>query len=158
VERHHHRQAKGAYPGAGAEVFYCRRRTVEETRPLKPKDVNDDFETWWKAFPSTDTVIENGKILYKGSRSLKAKKEEALGLFQGIMQEGYTLEQLLSALECEIRMRIDRSKAEKKNCMQYMINSSSYLRQRVFASFIEVAELEKKQDSQPKKTASTVSI
>lgn len=131
---------------------------VKEVRPLKPKSANDDFETWWKAFPSTDTVIEGGKILFKGSRSLKGKKDEALGLFQQVLMEGFTLEQLLSALQYEVRMRVERSKEEKKNCMKYMINSSSYLRQRIFASFIEVATLEQQQSQQPKKTAATVSI
>lgn len=142
----------------GEKVLTFLETSAPEDGALQLQESVDEFEEWWKAYPSTDTVIVEGRILYKGTRSLRGKKEEARDLFRKVLAEGYTLDQLLKALRYEVKLKIERSVKERENKLRYMLNSSSYLRQRTFASFIDIAEMEEKAPAPAKQSAGTVDI
>lgn len=102
----------------------------------------EPFDIWWKAYPRTDAVIKDKKILIKGSRSLYNDKDGCRIKYNKIILEGdYTPEQLLKALLYEVKLKVDRSIRERKNYMTYMKNTHAYLNQRSFEGFIEEAEI-----------------
>jgi len=103
---------------------------------------NEAFAMWWKAYPGTDTVIKDKKVIYKGSRSLKVNKDACEAKFCKILAEQeYTVEQLIAALNAEIDLKTERSIREHTNKMTYMQNSLTYLNQRTFEGFIELGQI-----------------
>jgi hypothetical protein len=122
---------------------------------LRPEIADDGFELFWKTYPSTDAVIDKGKVVLKPARSLKGDKKEAAQLYRQILGEGeFTAAQILKALEYEVKMKVETSLKIRENKMKYMQNSSTWLRQRTFAQFIAVSEL----DNQSTKSAGAVDI
>lgn len=107
-----------------------------------PLEGERDFEEWWGIYPGTDTIIRDKKIVIKGSRSLRNDKEGCKVKFLKILQEGtYKANQIISALKYEVDERISKSLREHKNHLSFMKNSLTYLNQKSFESFIEVAEI-----------------
>lgn len=101
---------------------------------------DDDFEKWWKSYPGTDTFEINNK-LFKGTRSLRAKKEECKIKFYNILNEGeYTIDELIKALELEVSQKIENSYKSGVNKLSFMQNSLTYLNQRTFEGFIELVK------------------
>jgi DNA-binding MarR family transcriptional regulator len=124
---------------AGCDVITAlKEKKTEIKKQLKPSiNVNDAFERWWKAYPATDTFIHKGKR-FIGSRSFKNSKDKCKALLAKILIEGkYTIDQLIDALEEEIKLKKDKSVKENKNNMMYMKNTHAYLFQREFEGFIE---------------------
>ena len=140
----------------GERVFEFLQTDGDVEGYLRPKTGDDGFDRFWKAYPSNDSIIHNKKILFKPTRSLKAKKEEAAELFRQILGEGeFTADQIIKALEYEVKAKTETSIQIRENKMRYMQNSSTWLRQRTFAQFISIAEL----DNQPEtKSAGAVDI
>lgn len=128
----------------GERVFeFLNTPEPQDTALLKPVNQDEAFETFWKAYPSNDGIVIDNKVIFKPSRSLKGKKEEAHELFRQIMSENeYTLEQILKALKYEVTSKIELSVKLKVNKMTYMQMSSTWLRQRTFVQFVEVASLD----------------
>jgi hypothetical protein len=109
---------------------------------LKSQNTDDKFELFWKAYPNTDSVIKDSKVMMKGTRSLKAGKTEAAQLFRQILGEGeFTAEQIIQALNYEVSAKIEQSLKLNENKMRYMQNSSTWLRQRTFVQFVELSQL-----------------
>lgn len=111
----------------------------EGTIPIKKKKVIDDsFERWYKAFPSTDFFEYKGKK-FSGTRSLKNSKEDCKTKLKAILNEGeYTIDELIKALEFEVLQKKEQSLKTGTNKLSFMQNSLTYLRQRTFESFIEL--------------------
>jgi len=112
----------------------------EPTSPkLKRKKVSDDpFNTWWTAYPATDTFTYKN-IFFEGTRSLRAKKEDCKIKLNKILNEGeYTLEEMLGALKFEVIQKKENSVKTRVNKLSYMQNSLTYLNQRTFESFIDL--------------------
>lgn len=97
-----------------------------------------NFESWWKAYPGTDTFIYQGKT-FSGTRSLRVKKEDCKLKFNKILEEGeYTAIELIDALKFEVEQKKQTSFQEKTNKLKFMQNSLTYLNQRTFEPFIEL--------------------
>jgi len=108
-----------------------------EAKP-KRKKTTSDFETWWKAYPGTDTFTHKGKS-FTGTRTLRARKDECKLKFDKILEEGeYVLQDLLDALKFEVDQKKENSVKTKTNRMTFMQNSLTYLNQRTFEPFIEL--------------------
>lgn len=109
-----------------------------ETKMIKKKPVEDDFDKWWKAYPGTDTFTYKGKT-FTGSRTLRARKDDCRLKINKILNEGeYTITDLISALQFEVLQKKERSVKDNANRMSYMQNSLTYLNQRTFEPFIEL--------------------
>lgn len=106
---------------------------------ITKKDDND-FEAWWKCYPSTDTFIYNNKT-FTGSRALKAKKDECKIKFNKIINEReFTAQQLIKAIEYEVLQKKEESIKNNENKLKYMQNSFKYLNQGSYEAFIELSE------------------
>lgn len=108
------------------------RDVIKRTR----KEVDDQFETWWKTYPSTDMFDHAGKK-FGGSRGLRQKKDECRIKFNAILLEGeHSAEDLIRALKREITLKKEQSVKDNENKMKYMQNTATYLNQRTFENFI----------------------
>ena len=128
---------------------------IEEDAVIeKRKPVEDDgFSKWWATFPGTDTFVHKEQK-FNGGRALRVRKDDCKLLLGKIVGEGeYTMDELIRALEIEVVQKKDNSVKTKTNKLTYMQNSYTYLYQRSFEPFIELA---KKQFSiEEDKTGST---
>ena len=112
----------------------------EPLQIIKRKPLVTDFEEWWKNYPTTDSFTYKNKK-FKGSRALRRGKPQCKAKFEAIINEGdYTAEQLIKALNYEVKLKLEASIKENKNNMRYMQGSVTYLNQRTFESFIDLAE------------------
>lgn len=110
----------------------------DELKFIKKKPLSSDFESWWKAYPGTDTFTYKGQK-FSGSRSLRAAKEDCRIKFEKILNEGeYTAAMLIKALEYDVKQKQENSVLNKTNKLMYMQNSLTYLNQRSFEPFIEL--------------------
>ena len=114
--------------------------TPEGSKLVKRAPDKGDFDTWWKAYPGTDTFIHNGRR-FQGSRSLRAGKAKCKQAFHKILEEGeYKAEQLIKALEFDVLQKKEDSLTKSRNGLTFMQNSMTYLNQRSFESYIELME------------------
>lgn len=106
----------------------------------KRKPVADDgFTKWWSTYPGTDTFTHKGRT-FSGTRGLRVKKDDCKLLLTKIVGEGeYTIDELIKALEIEVTQKKDNSVKTSTNKLTYMQNSLTYLNQRTFEPFIELA-------------------
>lgn len=109
----------------------------------KRKPVADDgFTKWWSTYPGTDTFTHKGRT-FSGTRGLRVKKDDCKLLLTKIVGEGeYTIDELIKALEIEVTQKKDNSVKTGTNKLTYMQNSLTYLNQRTFEPFIELARKE----------------
>lgn len=123
---------------------YIRAKDEEGEKLELPERIkNTCFDEWWATYPGTDTLIVGGKIVYRGSRSLRNNKDKCRVLYNKIIDtKEYTHQQMVGALKKEIELKISRSLREKKNTLCYMKNTFSYLTQRSFEDFIELSSIE----------------
>jgi len=109
-----------------------------EMKLVKKKQVSNDFDDWWKAYPGTDTFTHKGKE-FSGTRSLRAKKDDCKAKLNSILAEGeYTIAELIAAIQYEVLQKKENSVKTKTNKLSYMQNSLTYLNQRTFEPFIEL--------------------
>ena len=109
-----------------------------EMKLVKKKQVSNDFDEWWKAYPGTDTFTHKGKE-FSGTRSLRAKKDDCKAKLNSILAEGeYTIAELIAAIQYEVLQKKENSIKTKTNKLSYMQNSLTYLNQRTFEPFIEL--------------------
>ena len=110
----------------------------QETKMLKKKKTDTDFDKWWSVYPGTDTFTYKGQS-FTGTRSMRAKKEECKVKYNSTLAEGdYTAKELMAALEYEILQKKENSIKTKTNRLTFMQNSLTYLNQRSFEPFIEL--------------------
>jgi hypothetical protein len=113
-------------------------KTEGEVKIVKKKASVDEFETWWKTFPGTDTFTHKGRK-FTGSRSLRQNKEDCKIKFNKILLEGdYTAKQLTDALQYDVDQKKDASIKQGTNKLTFMQNSLTYLNQRSYEPFIEL--------------------
>jgi len=100
------------------------------------KEIDYQFEKWWKTYPSTDYIVIKG-LIYGGSRGLRLRKEECRKKFNDILLEGeHSAEDLIRALNREITLKKEQSLKDNENKLKYMQNSATYLNQRTYENFI----------------------
>lgn len=113
-------------------------KTDTDVKLVKKKSSVDDFESWWKAYPGTDTFTYNNKK-FAGSRSLRQNKDDCRIKFNKILLEGdYTAKQLTDALQYDVEQKKEASIKQGTNKLTYMQNSLTYLNQRSYEPFIEL--------------------
>lgn len=131
----------GQVTQAGKDLYASLFSDGDELQLNKIEQVEDDFEKFWKAFPPNDTVKVEGKILYKGSRTLKQDKDKCKIKFHQILSEGeHTAADIIKALNYEVQLKIEKSIKEKTNKLSYLKNSHAWLNQRAFEGFIDEAK------------------
>ena len=124
-------------------------KTEGEVKIVKKKASVDEFETWWKTFPGTDTFTHKGRK-FTGSRSLRQNKEDCKIKFNKILLEGdYTAKQLTDALQYDVDQKKDASIKQGTNKLTFMQNSLTYLNQRSYEPFIELINEGIELDSTP---------
>lgn len=122
----------------GKELLHFLKSPVEETELVKQKPVSTDFDEWWKAFPATDTFVYKN-ISFQGSRSFRTRKEDCRLKLNKILAEGdYTIQELIAALELDVKQKKENSVKTKTNKLTFLQNSLTYLNQRSFEGYVEL--------------------
>ena len=122
----------------GKELMAFLETEDDDVELIKKKPNEDDFASWWKAYPGTDTFTHKNKS-FSGSRNLRDKKDECKIKFDKIIEEGeYTVDELIEAVKHEVLQKKENSVATGINKMTFMQNSLTYLNQRTFEPFIEL--------------------
>jgi hypothetical protein len=111
------------------------------TKIIKMQKVtSDDFDSWWKAYPGTDTFTHKN-VQFTGTRSMRVKKDDCKAKLNSIIAEGeYTVADMIAALEYEVLQKKENSYKTKTNKLSYLQNSLTYLNQRTFEPFIELVK------------------
>lgn len=133
-----------------ALLEWTRRAPDVKTRLKKKVTVNEDtFDKFWNAYPATDNVVKDNKIIFKGTRALrKGKKEEIKVKLGKILNEGvYTIEDIIRALTFEVKQKVDESIRTRQNKLTYMQNVDTYLNQRTFEAYIEISKLKSTEET-----------
>lgn len=131
--------AEGSITLSGKELLSFSSTSVHVSLKKRKPSV-DQFATWWKTYPGTDTFTYRGSS-FTGTRSLRTKQEECKLKLHKILEEGeYTLNDLIEALQYEIFQKKENSIKSKINKLTYMQNSLTYLNQRSFEPFIELVK------------------
>jgi len=112
--------------------------TEDSIKLPRKKSTTGPIESFWKAFPSTDTFEHKGRK-FAGSRALKTDKDNCRIKLEAIINEGeYTLDQIIKAVEYDVMQKKEQSVKTGQNKLTYIQNSLTYLRQRSFEPFIEL--------------------
>lgn len=105
--------------------------------PVKNPLVNNDFDSWWKIFPATDT-FEYNNVKFTGCRNLKQKKEDCRLKFNRIVSDGeFTAEEIIDATIFDVNAKMKESVKKNSNKLTYLQNSFTYLNQRSFQGFVD---------------------
>lgn len=106
----------------------------------------EDFSKWWSAFPGTDTFTHKGKT-FTGVRGLRVKKDDCRMILTKIVGEGeHTIDDLVKALEIEVMQKKENSVKTGTNRLSFMQSSITYLNQRTFEPFVELAKTTNMED------------
>jgi hypothetical protein len=117
-----------------------------EVKLKKEKPSEDVFEQWWKAFPGTNNFKVSG-VEFTGDRTLRQNKNECRVKFNKILLEGeWSAEQLIKALEIDVRKKLESSLKTRQNKLTYMQNSLTYLNQRSYEPYIQLISSHKEQE------------
>lgn len=123
---------------SGKKILEFLNSEESSVKLIKTKVSVNDFESWWKKYPGTDTFTHK-KIEFTGTRSMRVKKDECKAKLNSILAEGeYTIKEMIAALEYEILQKKENSYKTKSNKLSFMQNSLTYLNQRTFEPFIEL--------------------
>jgi hypothetical protein len=87
---------------SGKELMTFLETEEEHVELTKKKSTEDDFTSWWKVYPGTDTFKYKSKG-FTGTRSLRAKRDDCKVKFDKIIEEGeYTVTDLIDAIKYEV--------------------------------------------------------
>lgn len=99
---------------------------------------DDEFEKFWKVFPSTDTFEYKGRK-FVGNRALRINKEGCKLKLKSILNSGeYTIDQLVAAINYDVTSKKEASVKSGTNKLSYIQNAATYLNQLAFEPFIEL--------------------
>ncbi len=101
-----------------------------KSEPVVTKVSAKDFDEFWAAYPSND---QHGN--WMRTRTLKSDKNRCSVLYKRAVEQGTSKEDLLRALNWEIKDR--KSKSTTSNRMSYMKASASWLYQKEFDIILE---------------------
>jgi len=122
----------------GTELIAFLSSPTEGVKLVKKKLKEDDFELFWKNFPSSDTFEYKG-IKFPGSRALRTDKENCKTKLKAILNTGeYKIEEIVEAIKLDVLQKKEASIKSKINKLSYIQNSLTYLRQMSFEPFIEL--------------------
>lgn len=148
-------ETDGKITSVGRDLITFMSSRAKTTTIAKRTLAVNDFETWWKAYPGTDTFEHKGRR-FSGSRTLRQNKEECFIKFDKVIMEGeYTARDLIDALLLDVHQKKEASVKQKTNKLTYMQNSLTYLNQRSFEPFIELVKQGVKTQEEPENTGGT---
>ncbi len=125
---------------AGKNLLKFTKEEAPKEKLTKSKPDSSEFEKWWAAFPGTDIFTHKGKT-FKGTRTLRVKKDDCRLKFNAIMAEGeYDAQTLISALQFDVLNKKENSVKANDNKLKYLHNSLTYLTQRSFEPYIELVK------------------
>jgi hypothetical protein len=117
--------------------------------------LNGQFLDWWKAYPAGNAWrddAEHGGKLYPGSRGFRTKEEDCEKLYLKALADGYTHQEMIGAINYEISEKKRESRATGTNKLTYMVNTHTYLLNRMYINFIEMMKLAPSLGSKPEST------
>lgn len=100
---------------------------------------SDKFEEWWKTYPATDAFSLNGKD-FGGSQSKRVKKDICKKTFDKIINAGTPAEDIIKATAYHIEQAKKLSLKKGTSQLSYIANSERYLREEMFAPYIELSK------------------
>lgn len=104
----------------------------------KEEVVDNGFEEWYCAYPSSDHYRYRGMVFEGEGKSLKPNKEICRMKYNAIIARGgITKEQILDATKLQIEKRKAASFDSGKNGLTYMQKAETYLGQESFRAFLE---------------------
>lgn len=131
---------EGCITALGRDMYTSILEDREELVLGRIQNNNEDFERFWLSYPGNDTVKVDGKIIFKGTRSLRKNKDTCKGLFLKILAEGkYSASDLIKAVQYEVQGKVEKSIKTRENKLSFQNQCEVWLRQRVFEGFIEDA-------------------
>lgn len=118
-----------------------RNNTSYQPQALSRQEKNRAFDEWWNTYPSTTYWVAGDGRVFTGDRALRSgTQEENRKLYFKILNEGiYAHQQLLACLKYEIAAKKRQSLQNGSNCLHFMQNSLTYLRNRTFEHFMELS-------------------
>lgn len=122
------------------EIIKTDTNVKTELKKVKDK-YNDQFIEWWNTYPPGDAWVYGAKT-WEGTRSFRTKKENCESLYLSYLKEGVKHEDLIRALKYEVAKKKAESIRSSTNKMTYITNTHSYLLNRLYEGFIEMANLE----------------
>lgn len=129
----------------GRALLEFTRRDPDVKVKLKKKVIitEDVFDKFWNAYPTTDNIVRDNKIVIKGSRAVRTGKKEEIKLKLGkILAEGkYTIDDIVRALKFEVNQKIEESIKYKENKLKYMQGPEPYLNNKTFEAYVEISKL-----------------
>lgn len=109
------------------------------------KVVDNNFMYWWDSYPSA-TFNYRG-MDFRSSRGLKTNKAVCEMLYNKVIAQGITPEQMLNALNYQVKLMKEESWESGKNKLEYMPNTETYIRQSRYEEFLTAGE--EHSDEQP---------
>lgn len=116
----------------------------KELKAVK-SELNSQFLIWWEHYPVGNTWKDDeahGSKLYKGTRGFRTQKDNCEKLYLKALADGYTPQQMLDAIDYEVDEKKKESRRTGQNKLDYMINTHTYLLNRLFVNFIEMMKIE----------------
>jgi len=113
---------------------------AKTSKIVKKTQTHAEFEKWWAAYPGTDIFVYKGKS-FAGGRTLRVHRDDCQAKLDAILAEGeYTIDQLIAALEYEVKQKKENSFKTGTNRLTYMQSSITYLNQRSFQNYMELID------------------
>lgn len=107
--------------------------------PVVNKTEDEQFEEWWKAYPTTCAwSSDDGSLKFVGSRNLKnLTKPKAKVRYLKLLNQGFKHEELLGSLRYEIKLKKLDSVKKNANQMEYFKGMESYFNTDRYSAHIE---------------------
>lgn len=123
------------------------------------------FIEWWDTYPVGNAWkddAEHGNKMYPGSRGFKTKKDECEKLYLKALAEGTKHEDMLGAIKYEVNEKKREARRTGQNKLDYMVNTHSYLLNKLYINFIEMMKLDttpgKNSPNKPESTGFTTML
>lgn len=96
------------------------------------QDLDERFEEFWKAYPSSDKFS-----VFPRSRILRTSKDKCKKLYTKIISSGVEPDDLLNAINFEVKMRKKTSALEGRNDFKYMKAIPTWLNNKEYEALFE---------------------
>ena len=105
---------------------YLQANSIKKERK-KPVQTDESFEIWWRAYPLANFTYRG--MQFTSGRTLRCRKDECYRLYSRALTENdITAEQMLMALQKQVKVMKEESYESGQNRLQYMSTSDVYLR------------------------------
>lgn len=112
--------------------------TLKKEEKKVKKEIQEEFEEWWKIYPSTNNFVYQD-VQFSGTQSKKKDKEKCFEHYQ-ILRKDYSQKEMIDSITFHIEEAKKESLKENKNQITYIPNSERYLREERFVPYIEITK------------------